>query len=71
MWQSDEYQDKITIYGMYFEDKIRYDLKEGFRTAHLALPIELMTTVESEKNPLVEMPGIEPGSAKAILKMFS
>lgn len=64
MWESDEYKDKTTIFAMYFDEKLRYNLKEGFRTATLALPVALMKDLETQKEPLVEMPGIEPGSGE-------
>lgn len=64
MWKSDEYRDKLTIYGMYFDEKIRYDKNEGFRTATLALPVALMKESEQQKSSLVEMPGVEPGSGE-------
>lgn len=68
MWKSDEYKDKLTIFAMYFDEKLRYDMKEGFRTATLALPITLMKQSEKQKNSLVEMAGIEPASGETLIK---
>lgn len=68
MWKSDEYRDKLTIFGMYFDDKLRYDKNEGFRTATLALPVGLMKEAEGSKTNLVEMAGVEPASEETLLK---
>ncbi len=71
MWENDEYKDKVTIFAMYFDEKLRYNLKEGFRTATLALPVALMKDLETQKEPLVEMAGVEPASGETLVKKFS
>jgi len=62
MWKSDDYNDKRTIFFMYFEDKLRYDYKMGFGTASLAYPVRLINEVGQAKNASVEMSGSEPES---------
>lgn len=68
MWQSENYKDKRLLLEMYFEEKLTYDLKEGFGTATLAHLVNLLTTKETSENHLVEMAGVEPASAKACMK---
>jgi len=70
IWQSPNYKDKRLLLEMYFEEKLPYDLKEGFGTVSLAPLVKLLCMKEASKNHLVEMPGVEPGSGRAILKMF-
>lgn len=65
MWNSDSYKDKQTILLMYFEQPLRYNYEDGFGTAQLARPIELINGFVSEQNPIVEMEGFEPSSGKA------
>ncbi|MFZ6035402.1 MAG: recombinase family protein [Patescibacteria group bacterium] len=64
MWQSPNYKDKRLLLEMYFNDKLTYDLKEGLGTVNLACLVSLITSKQSSKNHLVEMPGFEPGSEK-------
>lgn len=71
MWQSKEYRDKAVVLNMFFDDKLRYDIKEGFRTATLAFPIALMQEKDTSKKSLVEMGGVEPPSGKTPVQMFS
>ena len=65
MWRNEEYECKTTILRMYFPNKLRYDLNDGFRTADLDPSIELINSLDPSKIQDVEMPGVEPGSAKA------
>jgi len=67
MWQTDNIESKRTIVFMYFDGKMIYNRKEGFRTATLACPIELIASLGDQKNNLVEMPGIGPGSGETLL----
>ncbi|HLL60085.1 MAG TPA: hypothetical protein VK338_00030 [Candidatus Nitrosocosmicus sp.] len=62
--RSQNYKDKRLLLEMHFEDKIPYDLKEGFGTVGLACLPKLLCLKSEEKNQLVEMPGVEPGSVK-------
>ena len=59
MWQSNDYNDKRTILFMYFEDKLRYDYFQGFGTANLAYPLELIT-----KNPDLSRGSVEMSSSE-------
>ena len=70
MWQSENYKDKRLLLEMYFEEKLRYSLKDGLGTATLAYLPKLLCIKPEEDPRLVEMPGVEPGSAKAQIKMF-
>lgn len=69
MWQSPNYKDKRLLLEMYFEEKLAYDLKEGFGTATLACLPKLLCIKEPAENHLVEMPGFEPGSRKTLIKI--
>lgn len=64
MWQSNEYNDKRTILFMYFEDKLRYDYFNGFGTAGLAYPLELITKNRPLRSGSVEMSSSELESKK-------
>ena len=44
---------------MYFEDKLRYDYKNGFGTASLAYPVKLIGEIGQAKNRSVEMSSSE------------
>ncbi len=65
MWKSPNPKDQRLLLEMYFEEKIPYDINEGFGTASLACLPNLLAVKLEDKNQLVEMPGVEPGSAKA------
>lgn len=62
MWQSENYRDKRLLLEMYFEQKLAYDLKEGFGTPDLACLVRLITTKQASQKALVEMGGVEPPS---------
>ena len=66
MWKSDVYNDKRTIFFMYFEDKLRYDYEKGFGTASYTPILRLINEVgEAQNTPQkssVEMSGSEPES---------
>lgn len=55
MWKSDDYNDKRTIFFMYFEEKLRYNYEMGFGTASLAYPIKLINEIGQAKKASVEM----------------
>ncbi len=55
MWQSDQFQDKRIIVYMFFEEKLAYDRVNGFGTAKLAYPVELIRSFDGNENRLVEM----------------
>ncbi len=67
MWQSENYKDKRLLLEMYFEEKLAYDLKEGFGTATLACLPKLLCIKEPSENDLVEMGGVEPPSEKTLV----
>jgi len=71
MWRSPNNEDKKLLLEMYFNDKLTYDLKEGFGTVNLACLVNLIITKESSKNHLVEMARIELASEKTPIKLFS
>lgn len=71
MWKSDNIENKRTIMYMYFDERPAYDLRSGFGTATLSLPVKLMSEEQPSKNNLVEMAGVEPASEKTPIKMFS
>lgn len=60
LWNSDNYEDKRTVLYMYFNGKLRFDYKEGLRTAYYSEPIKLFSSFGTEKVPHVEMRGYEP-----------
>lgn len=62
MWQSKEFVNKTTIIKMYFDNKFTYDIERGFQTAKVEPTIDLINSFAVQKNTLVEMPGVEPGS---------
>ena len=49
---------------MYFEKKLPYDIKTGFRTARFDPVIGLIQASQGIKTHLVETAGIEPASVK-------
>jgi len=71
MWQSKNYDNRKTILYMYFDERPTYKRDMGFGTSNIAYPIELINKNKFEKNQLVEMPGIEPGSEEARLQKNS
>ncbi len=55
MWQSTNYSDQRLLLEMYFEDKIPYDLEDGFGTARLACLPKLLCIKPKEKSRLVDI----------------
>lgn len=60
-WNDGKYEMKRTVLYMYFEAPLRYRRGSGFGTTALSCPIALMSGSTTDKNDLVEMPGVEPG----------
>lgn len=71
MWKSKEIEHKKTILRMYFDQKLTYDLKDGFRNMLLAHIVKLIDDVDISQKPRVEMPGVEPGSGETLIKKFN
>ncbi len=71
MWQNPKYECKTTILQMYFPNRLYYHLKEGFQTVEIEPTISLINSFDPLEKPLVEMPGVEPGSERAILQSCS
>jgi len=65
MWQTENLNDRLTVFFMHFDQKLVYDRKLGFGTAPLAQPVELIRSLGSEKISSVEMPSNELGSERA------
>ncbi|MGE4430500.1 MAG: recombinase family protein [Sphingobium sp.] len=42
LWQSDRLEDRRTVLKLTFTERLRYKCKEGFRTANLSLPFNLI-----------------------------
>jgi hypothetical protein len=57
MWKSENCKDKRLLLEMYFEEKLAYDLKEGFGTATLAPLFKLLRMKEASENHLVDKRG--------------
>lgn len=71
LWKNEDQEIRKIIVYMYFDTRPVYDLKTGFGTNTLALPITLMSKLLKGQSMRVEMPGIEPGSEETRLQRFS
>ncbi len=70
IWKSDNIEEKRTVLYMYFNGGLAYNRDSGFGTPKTAVAINLIRSMHGDKKRLVEMPGVEPGSGKALLKTF-
>ncbi len=61
-WESKDYKLQRLLLGMYFEQKLIYHPESGFQTVKLPLILDLCQSKTTNKNHLVEMPGVKPGS---------
>ncbi len=68
MWKNPNWQNKRAIVLMYFEDKLTFDKENGFGTATLSRPIELMRDLSPRKIPHVEMGAVKPRMVRTTLK---
>jgi len=62
MWKDGDLQQKRLVLRMVFEEPLVYERGIGFCTATFTLPVAVSCVPELDKDWLVEMPGIEPGS---------
>lgn len=61
-WESKNYRRQRLLLGMYFENKLTYNLINGFQTVELPLILALSQQKNIDKNNLVEMAGVKPAS---------
>jgi site-specific DNA recombinase len=71
IWQKADYKKKRLLLSVYFQQKIAYDRNSGFGTAVLPNVIKLITEKSNVKKPMVEMPGVKPGSKTCSSSNFS
>ncbi len=60
LWRSDRLDDKRAVLKLAFANRLRYARNEGFRTADLALPFKMLTTISGDENKMAERKGFEP-----------
>ena len=52
LWQSDRLEDRRTVLKLTFAERLRYKCKEGFRTASLSLPFNIITQILSDEKEM-------------------
>jgi site-specific DNA recombinase len=75
LWQSDDLEDRRTVLKLTFTERLRYKCKEGFRTASLSLPFNVMTGLlvgEREMAPRerLELPTCGLGNRCSVLLSY-
>ena len=62
VWENYDVYQKQKFFYFIFEENLRYDKKEGYRTPNYSLPITLFETITNKEPNEVETMGIEPMS---------
>ena len=60
LWRSDKLGDRRAALKLTFSDRLRYKAKEGFRTASLSLPFNMMNGALAGVEGMVDALGLEP-----------
>ena len=60
LWQSDRLEDRRTVLKLTFSERLAYKCKEGFRTAQLSMPFNILAGILSGKMEMVRPTGFEP-----------
>ena len=63
LWGSGRLADRRAVLKLTFVERLRYDRKEGFRTANLSLPFKVLGEFLSGGNGMARPAGIEPAFA--------
>ena len=66
IWKTLEVQEQHELFGFIFEQKLPYIKNVGYRTTDLLSSKRLFEDFAMQNPPMVEMPGIEPGSKKKV-----
>lgn len=61
-WKNGNIEKRKSIINLLFDDQIYYDVKQGGRTVYNSPFIQLFSTLETNKNTLVEVAGFAPAS---------
>ena len=62
VWKNYDVYQKQKFFNFIFNENLRYDKIEGYRTPKYSLPITLFETIENNEPDMVETTGIEPMS---------
>lgn len=60
LWQSDRLDDRRTVLKLTFSERLAYKCKEGFRTASLSMPFNILAGILSGKMEMARPTGFEP-----------
>ncbi len=60
LWSSGTLEDRRAVLKLTFADRLRYKRNEGFRTADLSLPFNMISGIFGGKNEMVHPTGFEP-----------
>ena len=60
LWKSHRLEDRRTVLKLTFSERLQYKRKEGFRTANLSLPFNIMTSFLGGKSEMARPTGFEP-----------
>lgn len=66
LWASERLEDKRLVLRLAFAGKLPYLRNEGYRTAETTLPFKVLAAISPGKYDLVELRGIDAGSAQAL-----
>jgi len=67
-WINADIEEKHMVHNLVFTKNPHFDMQHKFGTLNLSLPFQLKKELINSKSPLVEMPGVEPGSKGADFK---
>ncbi len=60
LWKSERLEDRRAVLKLTFADRLRYMRNEGFRTAKLSLPFNVMGGILGSENQMAHPTGFEP-----------
>jgi site-specific DNA recombinase len=60
LWKSDRLEDRRTVLKLTFTDRLAYKFKEGFRTAALSMPFNILAGFLSRDGEMAHPRGFEP-----------
>jgi site-specific DNA recombinase len=62
LWRSERLEQRRTVLKLTFADRLRYARNEGFRTAPLSLPFNVLSSVFGRREGMVGLAGLEPAT---------
>jgi site-specific DNA recombinase len=68
LWNSERLEDRRAVLKLTFADRLRYMRNEGFRTAKLSLPFNVMGGILGGENKMARPKGFEPLTPRFVVR---